>query len=210
MEPERYHDWYRSARGRWMAEREFALLQSLLPVTQEDTVLDVGCGTGQFSRCYHLLGAHVTGLDLQLARLCYARARQPGSIRWVAGSAVCLPFANESFDVAVAVTSLCFVPSPAQGLAEMWRISRRGVIVAVLNRHSLLYWRKRYSPGYQGARWDVLSEVLAWGGELAGVAEVRAATALLTAEAGLVSRGLEKLLPKGRWGGFLAVCWEKA
>ena len=55
---------------------------------------------------------------------------------------------------------------PEQALAEMWRVSRKAVILGLLNRQSLLYYMKRNSSGYQGARWDKLENVRQWANQL--------------------------------------------
>ncbi len=207
-DPARYDAWYHSRRGRWIASQEFALLTRLLPPRTGETLLDVGCGSGQFSRRYQSLGLDVTGLDPQPAALRFARCHHAGE-HWVAGSALCLPFAEGAFDVVVAITSLCFVAQPQQALEEMWRVSRRGVIVGLLNRHSLWYWRKRHHGGYRGARWDSLAEARAWGDELPGVRRFQWATALPATGDGSLARWLEHRLESFPWGGFLALSWQR-
>ena len=44
----------------------------------------------------------------------------------------------------------------------MWRVSRKGVVLGLLNQRSLLYRQKRGVGGYKGARWDTLEEVGQW------------------------------------------------
>lgn len=105
------------------------------------------------------------------------------------------------------MTSLCFVDDPARALAEMWRVARRGVILGLLNRQSLLYRRKAGQGGYRGARWDTVPEVREWIRKLTPqphVITVRSAVFLLSGTR--LARVLETLLPNRlRWDGFLAV-----
>lgn len=42
--------WYDTPRGRWIGNVEYGLVRRLLAVQPGDTVLDVGCGTGWFTR----------------------------------------------------------------------------------------------------------------------------------------------------------------
>jgi len=168
----------------------------------------VGCGSGQFSRRYQAQGLEVTGLDPHSGALHFARGQHAGR-HWVAGSALRLPFAAGTFDLVVAVTSLCFVTHPQQALAEMWRVSRRGVVLGLLNRHSLWYWRKRHHGTYRGARWDTLAEAKAWGRALPGVSRFHWATALPTTADGRLARWLEQRLDTFPWGGFLALSWQR-
>jgi SAM-dependent methyltransferase len=204
--PADYEAWYHTPRGAWIAQREFDLLWRLLPMQPGTTLLDVGTGTGHFARRYAAVGLHVNGLDPDAAALGYARTLD-GGIDYRAGDAQALPFADGSFDYCAAVTSLCFVPHPARALAEMWRISRRGVVLGLLNRHSLLHRQKAGKGAYAGARWDDAAEAGSW---LAPLQPAPAATqfgyALFLPDGGPLTRLVERITPSwSPWGGFLAV-----
>lgn len=205
-DPASYEAWYHTHRGRWIGQREFALLWKLLAPRSGASLLDVGCGTGHFSRRFAAAGLEVTGVDPDPAMLAFAR-QQGAGIGYVEGDAQALPFADAVFDYASAVTSLCFVPDPQRALQEMWRVARRGVVLGVLNRRSLLYSRKRRSPGYAGARWDDRDTVRTWLRELRPApARVQFGTAVLLPGGGVLARRLEPwLAPWLPWGGFLAV-----
>ena len=211
FQPARYDAWYQTRRGRWMAQSEFSLLWHLLRPVAGMSLLDVGCGTGQFTRRFAAAGLHVTGLDPDRGMLEYARA-QDGAVNWVHGRAEALPFADASFAYSAAVTSLCFVTDPARALAELWRVARRGVVLGLLHRPSLLWWRKRRSGSYAGARWDTWREVRAWIGQLdpapAGVAH---GYGILGSGEGALGRLLESRLPVSGLplGAFLAVALHK-
>ena len=158
-DPATYEAWYHTPRGRWIGDREFILLQSLLRTPKGGSLLDVGCGTGHFSRRFSRSGLSVTGIDPAHAVLKFART-QGDDIHYMQGNALELPFADNSFDYTVAVTSLCFIEDPLLALREMWRVTRHTLVLGLLNRHSLLHWRKQGQGGYSGARWDTAGEVL--------------------------------------------------
>jgi SAM-dependent methyltransferase len=206
IDPAHYEAWYHSPRGRWIAGREFALLQALLPAQAGDRLLDVGCGTGHFSRRFQAAGLRVTGLDPDPAMLAFARA-QAGGVHYLQGRSERLPFVDGEFDYAAAITSLCFVADPQRALAELWRVSRHGVVLGLLNRHSLLYRQKRGSGSYAGARWDTAREARAWSARLTPApAVIRQATAIFLPSGAALARGLESLLPATLpRGGFLAL-----
>jgi ubiquinone/menaquinone biosynthesis C-methylase UbiE len=146
-----YEAWYQTARGRWIAGREFDLMRRLLNPPAGATLLDVGCGTGHFSRRFAGAGLRVTGLDPDPAMLEYAR-RLDGGVDYLRGTAKALPLPDDAYDYVTAVTSLCFITDAPGALREMWRVARRAVLLGLLNRRSLLYHQKHGRGTYRGAR----------------------------------------------------------
>lgn len=87
-------------------------------------VLDVGAGTGAATRAVLAAGAGaVVAVDAAFGMLAHHAADRPPA---AAGDAVALPFADFTFDAAVAAFSLNHLPEPAAGLREMARVTRRG------------------------------------------------------------------------------------
>ncbi len=204
MDPATYEAWYHTPRGAWIARREFALIRRLLPLEPGAALLEVGCGSGHFARRFAATGLAVTGLDPDRAALDYARTLQSG-IAWVEGDALALPFADGAFDCCAAITSLCFVADPERALQEMWRVARRGVVLGLLNRHSLLHLQKAGAGGYAGARWDSAAEVRIWAATLRPAPRLRLGSALLLPGGSPLARLVDTLAPpRLLWGGFLA------
>ncbi|MAT66038.1 MAG: methyltransferase type 11 [Gammaproteobacteria bacterium] len=207
-EPAEYEAWYHTPRGRWIAGREAALLLRLLRPQPGASLLDAGCGTGHFSRRFARAGLNVTGADPDPAMLAYARTHSAGpDLDYVRADARALPFPDASFDYTAAVTSLCFVPEPVKALQELWRVSRRGVVLGLLNRRSLLRRHKQGRGGYRGARWDDWREVRQWLAALEPPpAYQRQRTAIFFPDGGAPARLVEAVLPGWLpWGGFLGV-----
>jgi ubiquinone/menaquinone biosynthesis C-methylase UbiE len=163
------------------------------------TVLEVGCGTGYFTRWMAGLGSWCVGLDRSLPMVRQARSSAP-RLPWVMGDALALPFQDRSFDVVSFVTTLEFLAAPREALAEAFRVARRGVVLGVLNRSSLL-GRRLAKKG--GAIW---SEA-----HLFSPAELRrlvAAAASGRAHRLLTRTALRPFLPGPLplpWGGFIAM-----
>lgn len=89
-------------------------------------VLEVGVGTGR-NLPHYRTARSVTGIDPDRAALDRARRRRcPAPVELVEGSAHDLPFPDGRFDAVVACLSLCTIPDPARGLAEMHRVLRPG------------------------------------------------------------------------------------
>ena len=162
MTPEEYDAWYRSPRGAWIGETEFRLLANALEPRSGETLLDVGCGTGYFTRLFAArTGASLVGLDPDLAWLRIANNQGGPNPGYIAGRAERLPFGDRSFDRTIAVTSLCFIRTEREALREIVRVTRKRVALGLLNRHSLLYLQKgRHggSGGYRGAHWHTPGE----------------------------------------------------
>jgi ubiquinone/menaquinone biosynthesis C-methylase UbiE len=206
MDPSAYDAWYTSPRGGWIGEVETSLVLRLLACGDGDSILDVGCGTGYFSRRLAQVGFRVTGVDVDAHALEFA-ARKNGRIRWLRADARELPFGNRSFDCVVAVTSLCFIEPAGAALHEMWRVARRSVVLGLLNRNSLLWLEKRNAASYQGARWDTPRVARSWARQLQPAVSVR--SAVFGTGGGIAARGLEKILPNRlSCGGFLALAFN--
>ena len=92
-------------------------------------VLDVGAGTGAATRAALAAGAAgVVAVDNAMGMLAHDAASRPPA---VVGDALALPFADASFDAAVAAFSLNHLLDPAAGLREMARVLRpAGAVVA--------------------------------------------------------------------------------
>ena len=212
MEPREYDAWYDTPRGSWIGEVEFSLLARLLQPDPADTLIDIGCGTGYFTRRFSIdAGLRVTGVDIDRDSLGYAKSRSPG-IAFVAADACRLPFAQDAFDLAAAVTSLCFVSDELRAVREMVRVTRRRFAVGLLNRHSLLHLRKGRGGGvgaYRGARWHTLPEIRSLFSALP-VERLEIRTAVFFPGGTPAGRCAERMAGGGLpWGSFIAVTGSK-
>jgi len=154
-----YEAWYETP-GRRADRLEKALLEQMLACfPQAGSLLEVGCGTGHFTRWFKELGLQTTGLDLSLPML--AEAIHLGSLRCVHGDALALPFSNAAFDLATLVTTLEFVAEPVQALGEALRVCRQGLLLGTLNRQSLLGWKltREGGPIWDSARFFAPAEL---------------------------------------------------
>lgn len=212
MNPAGYDAWYATPRGRWIGEAEYRLASRCLQARPDDSLLDVGCGTGWFSRRAAADRLDVTGLDPNADWLDYARAHSSPALNWVAGDARALPFADARFDHVLSIAALCFVDDERQAVAECVRVARRRFAIGWLNRASLLYRQKGRDGGsgaYRGARWHTAGEVRALFSGLP-VRKLRLRSAIYLPSATRPARWLEQGMPSGLpWGGLLLATGEK-
>lgn len=204
LTPADYDAWYESERGRWIGDVEFDLLWRMMAPRSGSTILDVGCGTGYFTRRFAGIGLKATGIDVAPPFIEYAKNKDPRSTYHV-GSAEALPFPDKSFDYCSAVTSLCFVKHPETAMKEMTRVARKGVAVGLLNRRSLLCLFKRGKGAYSGARWDIASEVSKWTLSLGDQITTEVRYAVFLPSGSGFAKGVEKIMPSRiPIGGFVA------
>jgi hypothetical protein len=104
----------------------------------------------------------VTGVDIDRQWLAYARRRDTGTATYAVADARRLPYDDASFDLVISIAATCFIDDEPQAIREIVRVARRRVAIGLLNRHSLLWWKKGRNGGhgaYRGAQWHTVREV---------------------------------------------------
>jgi ubiquinone/menaquinone biosynthesis C-methylase UbiE len=121
-----------------MAE-EMRIARLLLGLSEGDTVLDLACGPGNFSRSFaRAVGPEglVVGVDASDTMLARGgeelRQNDPGNLVLIRGDATALPFRDASFDGACCFAALHLFPDPFAALDEMRRTLRPGGRIALL------------------------------------------------------------------------------
>src|SRR5690349_14249046 len=150
------------------------------------SVLNVGAGTGS----YEPTDRDVTAVEPSALM----RAQRPaGAAPCVAATAENLPFEDQSFDAAMAVSTIHHWPDPIAGLREMQRVARRVVVLT----HDTSY------AGWLGRFWltrDYLPEV----------ANLIVGRSSLTSLAGAIGGRTEPvLIPWDCVDGFFEAHWRR-
>lgn len=144
---------YERFMGRWSREVGRAFLR-WLSVAPGKRWLDVGCGTGEFSRAIveSMSPDAVTAVDQAEPYVGYARKKSGEGIDFRVGDAQSLSFEGGSFDATVSGLVLNFLPDPGQGVAEMGRVTRDGGVLGAY------VWD--YAEGMELLRhfWDAAAE----------------------------------------------------
>lgn len=145
----RYEAWYATARGRRADRSERALLAWLFEwFPGAHRVLEIGCGTGHFTRWLAARAAAI-GLDRSPGMLRDARSLDGSPL--VLADAHRIPLRDCAVDVSALITTLEFLDDPARALKESVRVAERGLVVVVLNRWSLGGASRRWGPQSRGS-----------------------------------------------------------
>lgn len=106
------------------------------PLRRGAQVLDVACGTGNLAVIAAQEGCVVRGVDIAANLIAQARTRANETglkIDFTEGDAEALPYANDSFDLAVSMFGVMFTPQPTIATAELWRVTKPGGQIALAN-----------------------------------------------------------------------------
>jgi ubiquinone/menaquinone biosynthesis C-methylase UbiE len=101
----------------------------MLPPVDGLRGLDIGCGEGNNTRLVAQRGATLVAVDIALRFIRHARDvenEEPLRISYLAASGTALPFADESFDFAVAFMSLMDMPNHDEAAREVYRVLKPG------------------------------------------------------------------------------------
>ena len=131
-----YDSWYDTEAGRYISSVEEGLMRQLLGETRGLRILDVGCGTGRHLKLLESPGSHIVGVDASVFML--QKARDKGELKLIQAKGEQLPFEDRAFDITMVITTLEFCQEPGKILQEAARVTRKKILVGVLNKWSLL------------------------------------------------------------------------
>ena len=118
--------WYLRSRDEFVA----GWMRKKLTPGQPWRVLDAGCGTGGVIEQLAQENVICTGTDMDMASLVWGASQ--GRVPSGAMADICkLPFSDKSFDFAVSSEVLEHVENDTQGMKELLRVTRKGVLISV-------------------------------------------------------------------------------
>ena len=91
-----------------------------------DLVLDLAAGTGTSSRAFITAGARCVACDFSFGMLSVGARKPAARLRFVAGDALALPYADSVFDVVTISFGLRNVADTEAALGELLRVTRPG------------------------------------------------------------------------------------
>jgi radical SAM protein with 4Fe4S-binding SPASM domain len=165
-----YDEWFTTPLGRRYDSAAKKRIFSKINVKPGNKVLEVGCGTGNYTLELAKMGADVVGVDASewMLRIAISNARENNvNIIPKHTEAKDLLFQDETFDFVISINLLEYPPDPKKAVNEMIRVLKKGgkLILGVLNKNSLWGLTRSMKMGlgveaYFGARFLSNKEVV--------------------------------------------------
>jgi len=140
----------------YVSRRRFALVRSLLPKRRVGKLLEVGYGSGVFFPELAKHAQRLYGADIhdRPADVTAVLAKHGVLADLVTASADALPYPDEFFDLAIAVSTFEFVPDARKAIVELDRVLAPGgkIIVVTPGRSLILDLALRVFTGESAAK----------------------------------------------------------
>jgi ubiquinone/menaquinone biosynthesis C-methylase UbiE len=121
-----YDNWYTSRRGTMYDHLERKAIIRYLPThAKGEKLLEVGCGTGHWSSFFSEYGFEVIGVDVSQRMIDIAKSKNISEASFQVADGHSLPFADGTFDITAAITTLEFVRDAKAVIREMVRCTRK-------------------------------------------------------------------------------------
>ena len=167
-----YDSWYESKLGTFVDKVETDLAFKLFKVKKGMKVLDIGCGTGNFSIKLAEMGCEVVAVDVSEDMLDIARKKVHDKglaieLRFM--DVYSLEFKDECFDAVFSMAAFEFIKEPEKAMGEIFRVVKKGgqVLIGTINRDSEwgeLYLSKEFQQNtvFKHADFKTLDDMKKW------------------------------------------------
>lgn len=119
-----------------------------LHLDSDSVLLDMGCGTGNYTATLQRVAKSVIGVDISISMIEQAQIKFP-ELRFICGDVTGLPFDSEVFDGVFAIQVLHHIKKKGIFLKEAHRVLRKEgyiVIHSCSHRQMQTFWFYRYFP----------------------------------------------------------------
>ncbi|OGO78609.1 MAG: ubiquinone biosynthesis methyltransferase UbiE [Clostridiales bacterium GWB2_37_7] len=213
-----YDSWYLTKMGSFVDQVETELAFGMFDSYPGMKVLDVGCGTGNFSIKLAQQGCKVIGIDISDEMLDIARTKaekQKLDIEFCNMDVYNLQFETGCFDAVFSMAAFEFIVKPQAALDEMMRVTKKGgqIFVGTISRDSKwgeLYLSEpiRSSSVFKYACFKTLEDLR----QLSSEKLINSGQCLFIPpdiDEDKISIETEQLLSKTEKGGYICALWKK-
>lgn len=213
-----YDSWYTTKMGEFVDRVETELAMSLFKVEPGMKILDVGCGTGNFSIKLAEQGCRVVAIDQskEMLKNAIKKSEEKGlDIEFHCMDVYDMKFPDNKFDGVISMAAFEFIKEPQKAYDEMYRVlkPKGSLLIGTINRESK--WGELYNSDtfqknsvFKYADFKSMDDMKSWNSK-----EVIASGECLflppTTEEDFISLELEKELSVTEKGGFISVMWQK-
>jgi ubiquinone/menaquinone biosynthesis C-methylase UbiE len=122
-------------------------LAQLVGLADDAVLLDLACGTGNYTHALAALGGRWHGVDVSERMLAQAAAGSP-EIAWQLAAADALPYPDGTFDGAICTLAIHHFPDLRGAFREVFRVLDGGhfVILTAFPDQMESYWLGHYFP----------------------------------------------------------------
>jgi len=133
----KYDEWFQHQANQFSINLENELMFKLVQPVRGESVLGIGCGTGR--RLFRFLekGLEVTGLDPSPYMLEIAKKNLGNKVDLHQCHAEDMPFDDNSFNIAVIITSLEFVKNVDKAIIEACRVAKDRLFIGIWNKFAI-------------------------------------------------------------------------
>ncbi len=148
-----YDDYYKTGFGKKVDLIEKNIVRHLLSHLPRGKALEIGSGTGHWTKFFKHLGFDIIGVDICDKMIEIAKKKLP-NIQFIKADATDLPFDDETFDYVFAITVFEFIENQDKAFQEAFRVLKTGgyFLIGALNLNSELGQRKHESETFKNAK----------------------------------------------------------
>lgn len=218
-EAKMYDDWYKTKLGNFVDEVETKCILDLFKVEKGMKVLDVGCGTGNFSIKLAKMGCEVVGIDVskEMLKVAEEKAKKEGlNIKFYNMDVYDMKFEDNCFDGVISVTAFEFLKDPEKAIEEMFRVLKPNgyLLIGTINKDSAwgeMYLSKEFQENsvFKYANFKTVEDMKSYKKDhLVDIKECLFIPPTIEEE--YISMEKERELSKeGKRGGFICALWKK-
>ncbi|WIF94040.1 class I SAM-dependent methyltransferase [Caminicella sporogenes] len=142
-----YDSWYKTKFGSFIDMVETDLAFKLFKPKRGMRILDIGCGTGNFSIKLAKMGCKVIGIDIsdEMLKIARKKAKKEGlDIEFYNMDVYNLRFEDDYFDGAFSMAAFEFIKEPERAIEEIFRVVKKKsqIMIGTINKDSK--WGKLY------------------------------------------------------------------